>query len=81
LQLQHGFACLFISHDLAAVEQVADRVIVMQHGRVVEDGTRDQVFDAPSHPYTRQLLRAAPRLSALPGCDPHSQGPDSPRNA
>ena len=81
LQHQHGFACLFISHDLAAVEQVADRVIVMQHGRVVEDGTRDQVFDAPSHPYTRQLLQAAPRLSALPGCEPLSQGPHSPRNS
>jgi peptide/nickel transport system ATP-binding protein len=67
LQQQHGFACLFISHDLAAVEQVADRVIVMQHGRVVEEGTRDQVFDAPHHPYTRQLLQAAPRLPAGPG--------------
>ena len=81
LQQQHGFACLFISHDLAAVEQVADRVIVMQHGRVVEDGTRDQVFDAPSHPYTRQLLQAAPRLSALPGCEPLSQGPHGPRKS
>lgn len=67
LQQQHGFACLFISHDLAAVEQVADRVIVMQHGRVVEEGTRDQVFDAPHHPYTRQLLQAAPRLPVGPG--------------
>jgi peptide/nickel transport system ATP-binding protein len=67
LQQQHGFACLFISHDLAAVEQVADRVIVMQHGRVVEEGTRDQVFDAPHHPYTRQLLQAAPMLPAGPG--------------
>jgi peptide/nickel transport system ATP-binding protein len=63
LQQQHGFACLFISHDLAAVEQVADRVIVMQHGRIVEVGSRDQIFDAPDHPYTAQLLQATPRLS------------------
>ncbi len=62
LQQQHGFACLFISHDLAAVEQVADRVIVMEAGQIVEEGTRDEVFDAPRHPYTRRLLQAAPRL-------------------
>jgi len=65
LQQQHGFACLFISHDLAAVEQVADRVVVMQAGRIVEEGPRDQIFDAPAHPYTRQLLQAAPRLAHL----------------
>lgn len=79
LQQQHGFACLFISHDLAAVEQVADRVIVMQHGRVVEEGTRDQVFDAPRHPYTRQLLQAAPRLPAGPGPGLVQGGMSSPR--
>jgi peptide/nickel transport system ATP-binding protein len=79
LQQQHGFACLFISHDLAAVEQVADRVIVMQHGRVVEEGTRDQVFDEPRHPYTRQLLQAAPRLPAWPGSGLVPGGTSSPR--
>jgi len=68
LQRQHGFACLFISHDLAAVEQVADRVLVMHEGRIVEFGTRDQVFDAPSHPHTRSLLEAAPRLPPLQPC-------------
>ncbi|MGD9942688.1 MAG: ABC transporter ATP-binding protein [Burkholderiaceae bacterium] len=62
LQRQHGFACLFISHDLAAVEQLADRVVVMQQGRIVEQGGRDQVFDAPAHPYTKALLAAAPEL-------------------
>ena len=60
LQRHHGFACLFISHDLAVVEQVADRVLVMQDGRIVESGTRDDLFDSPSHPYTRALLHAAP---------------------
>jgi peptide/nickel transport system ATP-binding protein len=62
LQRHHGFACLFISHDLAAVEQIADRVVVMQHGRIVEQGSRDEVYDAPRHDYTRALLAASPLL-------------------
>jgi len=60
LQAQYGFACLFISHDLAAVEQVADRVVVMQGGRIVEQGTRDDIFDRPQHDYTKALLAATP---------------------
>ncbi|QHI98958.1 dipeptide ABC transporter ATP-binding protein [Xylophilus rhododendri] len=62
LQEQYGFACMFISHDLAAVEQVADRVVVMQHGLIVESGSRDEIFDRPQHPYTRELLAATPAL-------------------
>jgi len=62
LQKTHGFACLFISHDLAAVEQIADRVVVMEAGRIVEQGSRDAVFDRPQHAYTRALLAAAPVL-------------------
>ncbi len=65
LQEERGFACLFVSHDLAAVEEVADRVIVMQHGKLVEEGDRDTMFDNPRHPYTRALLEAAPRLEAV----------------
>ncbi|MCW5711072.1 ABC transporter ATP-binding protein [Shinella sp.] len=59
LQARYGFACLFVSHDLGAVEQVADRVAVMENGRIVETGTRDDVFDRPQHAYTRRLLDAA----------------------
>jgi peptide/nickel transport system ATP-binding protein len=64
LQKKHGFSCLFISHDLGVVEQVSDRVVVMQDGRIVEEGTRDQIFDNPQHPYTRKLLAAVPGLES-----------------
>lgn len=60
LQRDHGFACLFVSHDLAAVEQISDRVVVMHKGRVVETNDRDSIFDSPSHAYTSELLQASP---------------------
>ena len=62
LQARYGFACLLISHDLGVVEQIADRVLVMLRGHVVEEGTRDAVFDDPCHPYTRRLPQAVPEL-------------------
>ncbi len=62
LQSQYGFGCLLISHDLGVVEQIADHVHVMLHGRVVESGTRDDIFDRPEHAYTRRLLSAIPDL-------------------
>nr|WP_312988026.1 ABC transporter ATP-binding protein [Comamonas koreensis] len=66
LQQRYGFSCLFISHDLGVVEQIADRVIVVQGGLIAEQGTRDAVFDQPQNPYTRQLLDAIPMLQATP---------------
>ncbi len=63
LQEAYDFACLFISHDLGAVEQVADRVLVMENGKVVESGPRDDIFDRPRHDYTKRLLAASPSLS------------------
>ncbi len=62
LQAKHGFSCLFISHDLGVVEQIADRVVVMHEGAIVEEGRRDEIFDHPRHPYTRKLLSAIPTL-------------------
>ncbi len=65
LQKQYGFACLFISHDLAAVERIAHRVAVMSQGEIVEIAGRDALFDHPQHPYTRKLLAAASPLERL----------------
>ena len=61
LQQRFGLAYLFISHDLAVVERVADELLVLQHGRVVERGTPAAVLRAPAHPYTRRLLAAVPQ--------------------
>jgi oligopeptide transport system ATP-binding protein len=60
LQAELGFACLFITHDLAAVEFVAQRVAVMYLGTLVEVADREQLFRRPRHPYTQALLSAAP---------------------
>jgi peptide/nickel transport system ATP-binding protein len=60
LQREFGFACLFISHDLAVVEQLAGRVAVMHRGHVVEQGPTKEVLTAPAHAYTQRLLSAAP---------------------
>lgn len=60
LQRRLGMAYLFVSHDLAVVRHIADRVAVMYLGRLVEVATRDTLFNAPKHPYTKALLSAAP---------------------
>ena len=66
LQSELGFACLFITHDLAAVEFLAQRVAVMYLGQLVEVADRATLFRAPRHPYTQALLSAAP----VPGPGP-----------
>jgi peptide/nickel transport system ATP-binding protein len=67
LQERHGFACLFISHDLAVVEMMASRIAVMRCGKLVESGPRDQIVFEPQDPYTRRLV------AAVPVPDPHEQ--------
>ena len=67
LRAKFGLAMLFISHDLAVVSQVADRVAVMYAGSVVELGTRHEIFQSPAHPYTRGLLHAVPDLKTKLG--------------
>jgi len=60
LQADLGFACLFISHDLAVVDTLADRIIVMRHGRMVEQGATGQILRAPQEAYTQRLIAAVP---------------------
>ncbi len=61
LQKQRSLTVLFIAHDLAVVRYLCDRLVVMEHGRVVEAGTRDEVYENPKAGYTRSLLAAIPR--------------------
>jgi ABC-type oligopeptide transport system ATPase subunit len=61
LQEERGIAYLFISHDLALVEVIADRIAVMSNGRIVEMGATGHLFAGPQHDYTRKLLSAIPR--------------------
>jgi peptide/nickel transport system ATP-binding protein len=60
LQVEFGIAYLFISHDMTVVENISDRVAVMYAGRIVETGSRDQVFSNPGHAYTRRLIESVP---------------------
>ena len=71
-QARLGMSMLFITHDLSIVRKLADRVCVMQQGKIVEQGSMERVFTAPEHPYTRALLAAEPRP------DPAPPRPDAP---
>lgn len=70
LTAEHGVAALSITHDLAVIAQLVDRVSVMYQGRVVEAGPAEDVLKRPEHAYTRELLAAVPDLSAEPGAAP-----------
>ena len=62
LQKKHQMACLFISHDLGLVRELADRIAVMQNGKIVECKTKDNLFNKPEHPYTKALLACKPDI-------------------
>lgn len=63
LQSELGLSYMFITHDLATVEAIADDVVVMQHGKVVEAGPKDEMFRPPHHPYTELLLSSVPDMN------------------
>ena len=65
LQRANGMAVLLITHDLNLVRRFADRVAVMQHGRLVEQGATESIFNAPEHPYTRQLMASRPERDVV----------------
>ena len=67
LQQELQMALLLITHDLGVVANVADEIVVMYHGEVMESGTMDDLFQAPEHPYLQALLRAVPRFGMAPG--------------
>jgi glutathione transport system ATP-binding protein len=75
LQDEMNMGVIFITHDMGVVAEVADRVLVMYHGEKVEEGESGPLFAAPSHPYTKALLAAVPRLGAMSGTDSPAKFP------
>ncbi|MFK7838127.1 MAG: ABC transporter ATP-binding protein [Sulfitobacter sp.] len=67
LKRETGTAVMFITHDMAVVAQMADRVVVMFRGNKVEEGTVEEIFENPQHPYTKALLAAVPKLGEMEG--------------
>ena len=91
LKRETGTAVLFITHDMAVVAQMADRVVVMFRGNKLEEGPVEQIFNDPQHPYTQALLAAVPKLGEMKGKDApepmtipgdvtHVEGPVKPRS-
>ncbi|MFU0919387.1 glutathione ABC transporter ATP-binding protein GsiA [Kluyvera sichuanensis] len=76
LQKEMSMGVIFITHDMGVVAEIADRVLVMHQGEVVESGRVDEIFTAPQHPYTRRLLAAVPRLGAMRGSNYPKSFPD-----
>jgi peptide/nickel transport system ATP-binding protein len=65
LQEEEDMSVLFITHDMGVVAEIADRTVVMYHGKAVEAGATEQIFAAPAHPYTKALLSAVPQLGSM----------------
>jgi glutathione transport system ATP-binding protein len=81
LQREMHMGVIFITHDMGVVAEIADRVLVMYAGERVEEGSSDQIFAEPRHPYTRSLLAAVPRLGAMQGTDAPARFPLMAQNA
>ncbi|HEY6100873.1 MAG TPA: ATP-binding cassette domain-containing protein, partial [Anaeromyxobacter sp.] len=69
LQDELRMGVIFVTHDMAVVAEIADRVVVLRGGEKVEEGASERIFEAPQHPYTRALLSAVPRLGSMRGTD------------
>jgi len=76
LQEEIGMAVLFITHDMGVVAEVADRVVVMFKGNIVEQGDVETIFHKPQHPYTQALINAVPKLGSMKGKDKPEKFPD-----
>ena len=81
LQKQFGTAILLITHDMGVVAEMADRVLVMNQGRVVESGEAERLFAAPQDPYTRKLLAAVPKLGSMAGRDRPLRAREKPQDS
>ena len=67
LQSEFGMSVMFITHDMAVIAEMADRVVVMFNGEIVEQGPVDKVFHEPEHAYTKKLINAVPRIGSMAG--------------
>lgn len=67
LQDEFGMSVMFITHDMAVIAEMADRVVVMFNGKIVEEGPVDQIFHDPQHDYTKKLINAVPRIGSMTG--------------
>ena len=67
LQDEFGMTVMFITHDMAVIAEMADRVVVMYNGEIVEQGAVDKIFHAPEHEYTKKLINAVPRMGSMAG--------------
>ena len=67
IQDELGMSVLFITHDMAVIAEMADRVVVMFNGKIVEQGAVEQIFHDPQHDYTKKLISAVPRIGSMNG--------------
>ncbi len=67
LQGEYEMSVMFITHDMAVIAEMADRVVVMFNGKIVEQGDAEQIFHAPQHDYTKKLINAVPRIGSMSG--------------
>ena len=67
IQEDFGMSVMFITHDMAVIAEMADRVVVMYHGKIVEQGDVDSIFHNPQHDYTKKLINAVPRIGSMAG--------------